>query len=88
MKFFATFIICCMLISMTACGKNADNGNDGNIENNMQGTVDNNKDSMGGMLEEGKDDMKDAADSVKEGIDEFADDMTGKNDSNKNNTNK
>ncbi len=56
-KLSAAFIIALMLLGVTACGGNADQGTDGNVGNN-------DTNSMQQGMEDAGDDMKDAADDI------------------------
>ena len=67
MKLISTIlIITAMLFGMTACGKNADKGNDGNVSDKIENGVDKTTDAI-----------DDATDSVTDGIDKVTDDMLG-----------
>ena len=68
----AILIITAMAFSMTACGNNADKGNDGDVSDKIEQGVDNTTDAV-----------DDATNSVTDGIDEATDDMLG-DDNNKN----
>lgn len=70
----AILIITAMSLGMTACGNNADKGNDGNISDKIESGVDKTTDAV-----------DDATNSVTDGIDKVTDDIMGedKNDSTK-----
>ena len=67
MKLISTIlIITAMILGMTACGNNADKGNDGNVSDKIENGVDKTTDAI-----------DDATNSVTDGIDKATDDMMG-----------